>query len=321
MALTFSFRRPVSIRVMRRAALLIPGAILTMWLQSSAAVADTHILFIGNSFTFADHSPVNFYHPETVTDLNHEGIGGVPALFKAFTQQAGLHFDVSLETSPGKGLDFHFKNKADLIGKPWDNVVMHGFSTLDQAKPGDPTLLIASVKQVATLLHDKNPNVDIRLMATWTRADQTYTPKGHWYGKPIDAMEKEVRAGYDLAAANCPFIKGVIPVGEAWNRAIQTGFADANPYDGIEANKVDLWAYDHYHGSTFGYYLEALTIFGAVTGLDPRSLGNGERSAYELGLSPQQTGTLQQIAYDQLVASGNTGLKPFTPTPIRINSR
>ena len=27
---------------------------------------------------------------DTVTDLNNEGIGGVPALFKSFTQQAGL---------------------------------------------------------------------------------------------------------------------------------------------------------------------------------------------------------------------------------------
>jgi len=58
-----------------------------------------------------------------------------------------------------------------------------------------------------------------------------------------------------------------------------------------------------------------------VTGLDPRSLGNGERSAYELGLSPEQASSLQQIAYDQLVASGNTGLKPFTPTPIKPHAR
>jgi hypothetical protein len=43
------------------------------------------IVFVGNSFTFGELSPVEHYQPESVHDLNHEGIGGVPALFKAFT--------------------------------------------------------------------------------------------------------------------------------------------------------------------------------------------------------------------------------------------
>lgn len=281
------------------------------------ASAQTRLLFIGNSFTFAEGSPVHFFHPETVHDLNAEGIGGVPALFKKFTDEAGLHYDVSLETSPGKGLDWHYANAADRFGKPWDTVVMHGYSTLNAKKPGDPELLITSTRQVATLLHEKNPAVTIFLMATWSRADQTYTSGGHWYGKPIDAMEKDVRAGYDQAAAGCPFVKGVIPVGEAWNHAIQTGFADANPYDGIDAGKVDLWTYDNYHGSTYGYYLEALTVFGEVTGLDPRSLGGGERAAYELGLSAKQAAAMQQIAYDQLLANGSKTLQSFQPVSVK----
>ncbi len=275
------------------------------------------ILFIGNSFTFADKSAVQFYRSPTVTDLNGSGIGGVPALFKAFANQAGLDFAVSLETSPGKGLDYHMKEKAAVIDRAWDFVVMHGYSTLDVAKPGDPTLLVSSAKQVAELLHGKNPNADIRLVATWSRADQTYPEGVHWKGKPIEAMALEVRAGYDLAAAGTPFIHGVIPVGEAWNRAIKTGFADPNPYDGIAANQVDLWAYDHYHASTYGYYLEALMDFGDVTGLDPRSLGRNERTAFELGLSPAQAGSLQQIAFDELMAvKDRAPLKTFKPIPL-----
>lgn len=275
------------------------------------------ILFIGNSFTFADKSAVQFYRAPTVTDLNGGGIGGVPALFKAFANQAGLDFTVSLETSPGKGLDYHMKEKAEVIGRAWDFVIMHGYSTLDAAKPGDPALLVSSAKQVAELLHGKNPNVDIRLMSTWSRADQTYPDGVHWKGKPIEAMALDVRAGYDLAAAGTPFIHGVIPVGEAWNRAIKTGFADPNPYDGIAANQVDLWAYDHYHASNFGYYLEALMDFGDVTGLDPRSLGRNERTAFELGLSPAQAGSLQQIAFDELMAvKDRAPLKTFKPIPL-----
>jgi len=131
----------------------------------------------------------------------------------------------------------------------------------------------------------------------------TYQPSGHWYGKPISAMEQDIQAGYARAAAGSPFVRGVIPVGGAWNRAIETGFAAPNPYAGVAYGKVDLWAFDNYHGSTFGYYIEALMIFGAVTGRDPRTLGPKETAASELGLSPTQATAMQQIAFDELAAS------------------
>jgi len=272
----------------------------------------TSVLFIGNSFTFAAGSPVHFYRADTVTDLNDEGTGGVPALFKSFTQQAGLGYDVFLETRGGSGLDFHLANKREVIAKRgWDAVVMHGFSTLDAEKPRDATKLIATSKEMADLLRSRNPNVGIYLMATWSRADQTYPPKGAWAGQPIEAMARDVRAAYDKAAAGAR-VKAVIPVGEAWTRAMQTGVADANPYDGIEAGKVDLWTYDHYHASAYGYYLEALVIFGSLTGRDPRSLGDSECSGFELGLSRPQVKALQQVAFDQLAAAGAVKSTPAT---------
>jgi hypothetical protein len=89
----------------------------------------------------------------------------------------------------------------------------------------------------------------------------------------------------------------VVPVGEAFNCAIASGIADRNPYDGIAPGTVDLWADDHYHASTAGYYLEALTIFAAVTGRDPTRLGSNESAGAELGLSPTLVGRLQQVAY------------------------
>jgi hypothetical protein len=274
------------------------------------------ILFIGNSFTFAFGSPVRYYRPDTVTDLNSGGQGGVPALFKSFTAQAGLPYDVYLETEPGVGIDWHLDHKLDVIGKrPWDAVVMHGFSTLDPKKPGDAALLITSVRQMTEFLRSKNPAVEIRVMATWPRADQTYLPSGAWYGKPIEAMDRDVRDGYDRAASGSPGIKGVIPVGDAWVRAMHTGVADSNPYDGIDAGKMNLWTYDSYHASTYGYYLEALVLFGSITGQDPRSLGNTECSGFELGLSPAQIGALQQTAYDQLAAEGamnSSAQKPWS---------
>ena len=270
------------------------------------------VLFIGNSFTYGAGSAVQFYRPDTVTDLNDKGKGGVPALFKAFTVQAGLDFDVYHELIPGSGIERHLAEKSEVIGRPWDYVNMHGYSTLDHKDPGNPHTLITSAKQMAELLHKYNPKVKIYLEATWSRADQTYPKTGHWYGKNINAMARDVRAGYDLAAKSPPFIHGVIPVGEAWNRAMADGVADPNPYDGIAYGQVDLWATDHYHGGTYGYYLAGLVIFGEITGLDPRSLGKKERCAFELGLSKTQATALQEVAFTELsAAKPNVVLKPF----------
>jgi hypothetical protein len=294
---------------MRLTSALATGLILALGITSTAA--GTSVLFIGNSFTFGSGSAVRFYRADTVTDLNNEGIGGVPALFKSFTQQAGLDYDVSLETRGGSGLDFHLENKLGVIGRrAWDKVVMHGYSTLDANKPRDPTKLIATSKQMADFLRTRNPMVDLYLMSTWSRADETYPAKGAWAGQPIDAMARDVRAAYDKAAGPSA-AKAVIPVGEAWTRAIQTGVADPNPYDGIEAGKLNLWTFDHYHASTHGYYLEALVIFGSVTGRDPRSLGANECSAYELGLSRSEVNALQQVAFDQLASTA-----PITAAPL-----
>lgn len=288
-------------------ALLWLGAPTPYAQQKKPAPADKpalSILFIGNSFTFGSGTPVKEWHPETVTDLNGTKIGGVPAIFKAFVTQAGRKFNVSLETSPGKNLEFHLKEKAEVIGQSWDHVLLQGHSMLDKDKPGDATTHARAAKALAELLRSKNPKADIRLVATWSRADQTYPEKGHWHGQPIEKMALDVRRGYDLALKeSAPLIRAVIPVGEAWNRAIKTGVADPNPYDGITPGQLDLWGKDHYHASVAGYYLEALMIFGAITELDPRSLGQQERAAAELGLTPEQAVALQKVAYDELKAT------------------
>jgi len=294
-------------RVVRHVVLMVLGLFL-----AAANASAGSILFIGNSFTFAWGSPLRYYRADTVTDMNSLGIGGMPALFKSFTSQAGLDYDVYLETEPGVGVDWHVANRLGVIGKrPFDTVVMHGFSTLDPKKPGDPAVLVSSVRQMADFLREKNPAVDLRLMATWPRADLTYQATGAWYGKPIEAMARDVRTGYDLAAAGTPNVKGVLPVGEAWIRAMQTGVADQNPYDGIDAGKINLWTYDSYHASAYGYYLEALVVFGSITGRDPRSLGDNECSGFELGMSPAQVHALQQVAFDQVAASGKLRAAPL----------
>ena len=261
-----------------------------------AAACAATILFVGNSFTAGAGSQVERYRAETVTDLNREGVGGVPALFKAFSRQAGLAYDVHLEVAGGMNLDFHLEEKSALIARAWDHVVLQGYSTLDAESPGDPGKIIDDSGRLARLFHDANPQVDVRLFATWSRADQTYPQAGHWFGKPVEAMAADVRAAYDRAAASSPHIRAVIPVGEAWNRAIAEGFAARNPYEGVRPDQINLWAADGYHASAYGSYLAALVIFGSVTGRDPRSLGRDEQAAAQLGISPEGAMALQRIA-------------------------
>lgn len=260
------------------------------------------ILFIGNSFTQGAHSALRNWRADTVTDLNADGYGGVPALFRQFAQQVGLDYAVSLETQGGKPLAFHYDERRQLFDRPWDIVVLQELSTLDRARPGDPTNYIRDVGRLTQLLRARNPRVQIWLNATWTRADETYQPSGHWAGRPVTAMATDLRAAADRARSATPGVTGVLPSGEAWSRAFEMGIADPNPYDGTTFGQLDLWAYDHYHASIAGYYLEALIVFGRITGIDPTRLGPAERAADELGLSEEQAVALQRVASDQLAS-------------------
>jgi hypothetical protein len=285
---------------------LIRGSVaaLLFALGAHAALART-ILFVGNSFTFGDRSPVHAFHPERVTDLNKDGFGGVPAVFKTFANELGLSYDVSLETSPGKSLEWHYTEKrAELQGK-WDVVSLQGYSTLDQKHPGNPADQIKGAHDLAEMFVAANPEAKVYLVSTWSRADQTYKPDGHWYGKSIYTMADDLAAASAEALKGFPDLTAAIPVGTAWNRAMAEGVADPNPYDGIDFGKVDLWTWDQYHASTEGYYLEALVIFGKITGVDPAALSGKETAAYDLGISPATAVALQKIAHEELAAEGD----------------
>lgn len=262
------------------------------------------ILFVGNSFTFGAMSDAMTYRKDSVRDLNGDGMGGVPALFKRFTGEAGLHYEVSLETAAGQTLTWHLANKRAVIDRKWDAVVLQQYSTLDPNKPGDVSSTTPAARDLARLLRSRNPDVDISLVATWTRPDLTYPPGKHWSGQSVQRMALDLRKADDQVRAAVPAIARVIPVGEAFNCAIARAVADPNPYDGVARGQIDLWASDHYHASTYGYYLEALTIFAAITHRDPRKLGRDELAARELGIQPRDASRLQEIAF-QTVTRGS----------------
>lgn len=282
----------------------IPAALLALLTLAAATPASAEeprtILFIGNSFTQGATSAVMHYRPESVEDLNGESVGGIPALFDTFAEQANVPWKVAHETRGGATLGFHLEERREKIDAPWDVVVMQQYSVLDPENPGDATQTAADAPALAAMFARANPAVDVYLMAAWSRADQVYREGGHWHGRPIAAMALDLRRAMDVVDAASPDVDGVIPVGEAWNRAMRRGLADANPYDGREFGKIDLWSYDQYHASIEGSYLEALVVFGYVTGVDPRSLGSGEKAARELGLPARVAVALQQVAAAEL---------------------
>ena len=255
------------------------------------------ILFIGNSFTFGAMSDVMTYRKESVSDLNGDGMGGVPALFKRFADESGLNFSVSLETAAGQTLKWHLENKKAVIDRPWDVVVLQQYSTLDPDRPGDVTETIPAARSLTELFRSRNPKVDISLVATWSRPDQTYPAGKHWSGEPIERMAMDLRKADDEVRDQVPSIARVVPVGQAFDCAIRKKIADPDPYDGLMPGEIDLWASDHYHASNFGYYLEALTIFAAVTKSDPRMLGPNELAAHDLGIEPTLASELQDVAF------------------------
>ena len=289
----------------RKLATSLSIAALALCMSATAASART-IIFVGNSFFFGSHTAVRPYKADTVTDLNGTKEGGVPALFKSFTKQVGLDYDVSLETMGGKGFNHHYNEKLNVItAKSYDDVILAGYSTLDQDNPGNPGLLVKYAKLLADAMRAKSPNANIKLVATWSRPDQTYPDGKPWHGKPIEQMGQDVQKAYELAAKESgKSVNGIIPVGLAFNRAMKTKVADTNPYDGIAANQTNLWTWDNYHGSPSGLYLEALMIFGSVTGKDPLVLGEKEPAGEDLELAPPLRVALQQVAHDELVAAG-----------------
>ena len=262
------------------------------------------ILFVGNSFTFGAMSDAMTYRKDSVTDVNGDGMGGVPALFKRFTEEAGLHYDVSLETAAGQTLAWHLANKRAVIDRRWDAVVLQQYSTLDPDRPGDVSATIPAARGLTQLLRTRNPKVDISLVATWSRPDLTYPSGKRWSGQPVQKMALDLRKADDLVRKKVPAIARVIPVGQAFDCAIARGVADPNPFDGVTPGQIDLWATDHYHASNYGYYLEALTDFAAIAHWDPRRLGPGELAAHDLGIQSARAIELQRIAY-LLVATGS----------------
>jgi hypothetical protein len=108
------------------------GFLLLVSLAAAAESKAVRVLFLGNSYLFGSGSSSRFFRPSTVKDLNQANIGGVPALFKSFTQAAGLAYDAHLELASGQGFDYHLAK----VRTHWSTVGLGGDAVVQPARPG-----------------------------------------------------------------------------------------------------------------------------------------------------------------------------------------
>ena len=127
-----------------------------------------------------------------------------------------------------------------------------------------------------------------------------------YYGS-LAGMTTDLHNSFYGKAASNPGFAGVVPVGDAFQRAVDSGaargngFYDANGlYSEPAGGLIKLWWLDRTHASLYGSYLSALTLFGSLTGLDPQSLGAAEQAATALGISAPTAVALQRVAAAQL---------------------
>jgi hypothetical protein len=178
-----------------------------------------------------------------------------------------------------------------------------------------------------------NPLAKIYLQQTWARPNlinppATSTPDPRTgdaiysstlapsFFSSLEAMTTEMTAAMQTVANfagadGSGGITGIVPVGQAFLAAVQAGLATRDMYapGALSDGLIDLWFNDGTHASVHGSYLSALTLFGSITGEDPRSLGANEIAAADLGISPQDAVALQ------LVAAYSLGLVAAIPEP------
>jgi hypothetical protein len=156
-------------------------AALALLSSPLAMAGPTQILFLGNSYTFGRVDPVMSYNSANVHDLTAgfnaisatgsnpwepHPWGGIAGIFKQFTTEAGLDYDVSISARNAASLRGHFLNTANaawnlrgnVASKPWDVVVLQEQSDaslpLGSGKNANPAQFRAYADKFEKFIHN-----------------------------------------------------------------------------------------------------------------------------------------------------------------------
>lgn len=256
--------------------LILAGVLATAPFTLHAAPVT--VLFVGNSFTFANNDPAMHYNAANVRDMtapvpgtsfaNTDGSrpyqphpwGGVPGIFKKLTEQAGLDYEVSLSTRNAASLRGHMLNsnpagwdmRGNIASQTWDKVVL-------QEQSADPLMRRTNAKGVTL---DANPEYFRFYADTIRRFVQSNAPVG-----PI--RDRDAFPGATDAARQAACVAAGIASGTC-SRDRST-FTNPNGDPGSEVYLYQTWARpDLIHGA-FEVVTDPLT--GVVTRLPDLSDG------------------------------------------------
>ena len=211
--------------------------------------------------------------------------------------------------------------------------LVNGIDAADQlAGKADAAITLAETPPLASYGYTStNPNAPIFGSSTVAQqmGNKAYAP---YVGdtNPIAAMASDLHnayvgeaAAYDAANPTKSHVSVALD-GDAWVSAINLGFAEQNPFLASEpAGQVDLWDSDPllacctvpigYHPSSYGDYLNALTLFGSVTGIDPTTV-TAEFDPANTNSAASALGVAAPIAFDLAEAAEGT-IRAAAPVP------
>lgn len=221
------------------------------------------------------------------------------------------------------------------------NKLITGIDAADAAagKPNAAITLYETPPIASYGFTSTNPNAPIFGSSTVAQqsGNKAYAP---YVGdaNPIAAMASDLHSAYlnEAAAFNAANpTKSHVSValaGDAWVTAINQGIAQFNPFLSNEpAGQVDLWDSDPllacctvpigYHPSQYGDFLDALVLFGQITGVNPESLDSewdpnnplySGSASLALGISPEIADALAVAAEDTLLTGAPAAPEPST---------
>ena len=322
------------------------------WTVPLLPTGATRILFVGDSFTHGRYTPVRNYNSANVTDENY-GLpstnvraesstepgpyGGIPGIFKMFTTEAGLKYDVHIYTISATSLASLYSDAPSVVANPqWNAVVLQELSTrpisktLSGTSSSNPGQFCSSVKTIEQAVHGVNVAAGVYEYGTWARADTANANETAnttaAFTTALQTLTTAYHSAFYGAAANDGLIAGVASTGDAWQLAINSGYVGSDPFlsstgpflwYGLNAtNNPTITVADEYHPSIYGAYLSALVLYGQITGQDPAALGSAEAAAASLGISSTLATQLQATAHTQ-VYSGSTAYTS-NPNPCTI---
>jgi hypothetical protein len=192
------------------------------------------VLFLGNSFTFAN-------------DL--------PQIFAALAASGGHDVEVGISAQGGWTLADHASSPMTLNmleGKAWDYVVLQEQSLIPAVAAQRQARMLPAASQLEAGI--RAAGAEPLLFLTWARRDGLPSAGFGDYGQ----MQAAIELGYLTVAEELQ--AAVAPVGTAWQQA-----AGQEP-------PIELWQVDGLHPTKAGSYLAACVFYAAIMGESPRGL-------------------------------------------------